>query len=66
MSVQHRREYDPEFNRNTALLSEEPGRTVSEVAESFLGSLKTQRIYHPKFQNVTEGEQVLFHYIEIL
>jgi putative transposase len=35
------------------------------VVESFFGSLKTQLIHHCSFQNVTEAEQVLFHYIEI-
>ncbi|MCF8068301.1 MAG: transposase [Desulfobacterales bacterium] len=33
MSVQNRRKYDPEFKRNAVRLSEEPGRTISEVAE---------------------------------
>ena len=34
MSVQ-RREYDPDFKRNAVRLSEEPGRTATEVAEHF-------------------------------
>lgn len=34
MSVQNRRKYDPEFKRNAVRLTEEPGRTISEVAES--------------------------------
>ena len=34
MSVQNRRKYDSDFKRNAVLLSEEPGRTVSEVAEN--------------------------------
>ncbi len=34
MSVQQRRKYDPDFKRNAVLLSEDPGRTVSEVAEN--------------------------------
>jgi len=33
MSVQ-RRKYDPDFKRNTVRLSEEPGRTATEVAEN--------------------------------
>ncbi len=33
MSVQRRR-YDPDFKRNAVRLSEEPGRTVIEVAEN--------------------------------
>lgn len=34
MSVQHRRKYDPDFKRNAVLLSQEEGRTVSEVARN--------------------------------
>jgi len=34
MSVQQRRKYDPDFKRNAVQLSEEPGRTVSGVAEN--------------------------------
>lgn len=34
MSVQNKRKYDPDFKRNAVLLSEEPGRTVPEVAEN--------------------------------
>jgi transposase len=34
MSVQQRRKYDPEFKRNTVQLTEEPGRTVTGVAEN--------------------------------
>lgn len=34
MSVQQRRKFDPDFKRNAVLLSEEPGRTVVEVAEN--------------------------------
>ena len=33
MNVQ-RRKYDPDFKRNAVRLSEEPGRTATEVAES--------------------------------
>ena len=33
MSVQ-RRKYDPDFKRNAVLLSDEPGRTVIEVADN--------------------------------
>jgi len=33
MSVQ-RRKYDPDFKRNAVLLSEEDGRTVTDVAEN--------------------------------
>jgi transposase len=34
MSVQKRRKYDSDFKRSAVLLSEEPGRTVAEVAEN--------------------------------
>jgi transposase len=34
MSVQKRRQYDPDFKRNAVQLTEEPGRTVSGVAEN--------------------------------
>lgn len=34
MSVQQRRKYDSDFKRSAVLLSEEPGRTVAEVAEN--------------------------------
>ncbi len=34
MSANQRRKYDPEFKRNAVLLSEEPGRSVKDVAES--------------------------------
>ncbi len=33
MSVQQRRKYDPDFKRNAVQLTEEPGRTVADVAE---------------------------------
>ncbi len=34
MSGQHRRKYDSEFKRNAVLLTEEPGRSVRDVADS--------------------------------
>ena len=34
MSVQPRRQYDPDFKRNAVLLTEEPDRSVRDVAES--------------------------------
>lgn len=42
MSVQRRR-YDPDFKRNAVRLSEEPDRTIPEVAESLGG--KSDLIY---------------------
>ena len=33
MSVQQRRKYDPDFKRNAVQLTEEPGRTVADVAD---------------------------------
>ena len=35
------------------------------VAESFFHSIKTQMIYHCRFQDVAEAEQAIFNYIEI-
>lgn len=37
MSIQSRRKYDPEFEKNAVLLAKEPDRSVSDVAEN-LGS----------------------------
>jgi transposase len=34
MSVQQRRKYDLDFKRNAVQLADEPGRTVTEVAEN--------------------------------
>lgn len=34
MSVQRRRKYDPDFKRNAVQLTEEPGRTITDVAEN--------------------------------
>jgi transposase len=34
MSVQRRRKYDPEFKKNAVLFTEEPDRTVRDVAEN--------------------------------
>ncbi|SHO53266.1 transposase [Desulfopila aestuarii] len=34
MSVQQRRQYDPEFKRHVVLITEEPGRSVPEVREN--------------------------------
>jgi len=34
MSVQQRRKYDRDFKQNAIRLTEEPGRTVAEVAEN--------------------------------
>lgn len=34
MSAQQRRKYDSEFKRNAVLLTEEPGRSVRDVADS--------------------------------
>ncbi|BCL61794.1 transposase [Desulfomarina profundi] len=34
MSVQQRRKYDPDFKRNAVLLSEEPGKAVTEIADN--------------------------------
>jgi len=36
MSVQQRRNYDPDFKRNAVELTEEAGRTISNIFEAFL------------------------------
>lgn len=43
MSVQQRRKYDPEFKKNAVLLAEEPGRSVSDVAENL--GIKVDLLY---------------------
>jgi len=54
MSVQSRRKYDPDFKRNAVLLSEEPGRTVPEVAESL--GVSSTLIYRWRQQMRDRGE----------
>ena len=55
MSVQQRRKYDPEFKRNAVQLTEEPGRTVAEVAEN-LGITK-DNLYRWRRQQRTNGHR---------
>ena len=52
--VQNRRKYDSDFKRNAVLLSEQPGRTVAEVAEN-LGVSK-DLIYRWRLQMREQGE----------
>lgn len=54
MSVQQRRKYDPEFKRNAVLLTEEPGRTVKEVAENL--GINSELIYRWRRQMRDRGE----------
>lgn len=54
MSVQNRRKYDSDFKRNAVLLSEEPGRTVLEVAESL--GVHSDLIYRWRRQMRENGE----------
>jgi len=54
MSVQNRRKYDPDFKRNAVLLSEEPGRTVPEVAENL--GINSDLIYRWRRQMRESGE----------
>ena len=54
MSVQNRRKYDSEFKRNAVLLSEEPGRTMSEVAENL--GIHQDLIYRWRRQMRKRGE----------
>jgi len=54
MSVQNRRKYDTDFKRNAVLLSEEPGRTVPEVAENL--GINKDLIYRWRRQMRENGE----------
>ena len=54
MSVQQKRKYDSEFKRNAVLLSDEPGRTIPEVAESL--GIKNDLIYRWRRQLRRNGE----------
>ena len=54
MSVQNRRKYDSDFKRNAVLLSEEPGRTVSEEAENL--GVNRELIYRWRRQMRERGE----------
>ena len=54
MSVRNRRKYDPDFKRNAVLLSEEPGRSVTEVAESL--GVHSDLIYRWRRQMRDRGE----------
>ena len=52
MSVQNRRKYDAEFKRNAVCLSEEPGRTIPEVAEPLgVGSVLIYRWHRQRREN---------------
>ena len=54
MSVQRRRKYDPEFKKNAVLLTEDPGRTVREVAENL--GIQPELIYRWRCQMRDRGE----------
>jgi transposase len=54
MSVQNRRKYDSDFKRNAVVLSEESGRTVSEVAENL--GINSDLIYRWRRQMRKNGE----------
>jgi len=54
MSVQNRRKYDPEFKRNAVRLTEEPGRTIQEVAENL--GINSDLIYRWRRQQLDNGE----------
>ena len=54
MSVQKRRKYDSEFRRNAVLLSEETGRTISEVADNL--GINSDLIYRWRRQMREKGE----------
>jgi len=54
MSVQNRRKYDPEFKRNAVRLTDEPGRTIQEVAENL--GINSDLIYRWRRQQLDNGE----------
>jgi transposase len=54
MSVQNRRKYDSDFKRNAVLLTEEPGRTIQEVAENL--GINRDLIYRWRQQQRDNGE----------
>ena len=54
MSVQQKRKYDTEFKKNALLLSEEPGRTIPEVAENL--GIKNDLLYRWRRQLRRNGE----------
>jgi transposase len=54
MSVQQKRKYDSEFKRNAVLLSEEPGRSIPEVAENL--GIKNDLVYRWRRQLRRNGE----------
>jgi len=54
MSVQNRRKYDPEFKKNAVRLTEEPGRTVPEVAEKL--GVNSDLIYRWRRHQLNNGE----------
>ena len=51
MSVQQRREYNPDFKRNAVQLSGERGRTIADVAEN-LGRQNMLALPAPSHKNL--------------
>ena len=54
MSVQQRRQYDSEFKRNAVLLTEEPDRSVRDVAENL--GIAVDLLYQWRRQFRDKGE----------
>ncbi len=54
MSVRNRRKYDPEFKREAVRITEEPGRTVSEVSEDL--GISSDLIYRWRRQQGENSE----------
>jgi len=54
MSVQQRRQYDPEFKNNAVLLTEEPDRSVRAVADSLRISVDLLYQWQQQYRN--QGE----------
>ena len=54
MSENQRRKYDSDFKRNAILLSEEPGRSVKDVADSL--GINPDLIYQWRKKHRVQGE----------
>lgn len=54
MSVQRRGKYDPEFKKNAVLLTEEPERSVRDVAEK--SGIQPEHIYRWRCQMQARGK----------
>ncbi len=54
MKTDQRRKYDPDFKRQAVRLTEEPGRTVSEVAEKL--GIEKDLLYRWRREHISQEE----------